>query len=291
MRFIPGWHHEAMDRMPFHLRLRHERKKRGWTQKELALRARVSRTQICHFERNRRLPRDWELARLAAAFGVARFKLGEVAPGGRTAWRQTALWKRFRPRPGRYVLDRERHNWVRLRAARKAYGELYERLFEQAISRHGRLAFAELLRYACCGSGMEMLSWLRLLELALISYVSLAGLGWRRLPVIEDPSGEVVGDRLWPALVLEGPFLVALFPQVRVLTVAGPYRMDFLACVRLSDRLAWVNIEIDGPYHCSILDEQRRKAIGLPRVKLTEEDLLAPDFMDRFWSKLSRAVS
>ncbi|GMU56322.1 MAG: hypothetical protein AMXMBFR33_54680 [Candidatus Xenobia bacterium] len=281
--------------MPFHIRPRQERRRRGWTQKELALRARVSRAQISHFERNTRPPRDVQVVRLAGALGISPLELRggsclQAAEAGWAEWLMTSLWRRFSPRPGRYRLDRERDNWVRLRAARKVYPEHYNRYLTLALERLGRKALTDLLRYACCGSGMEMLSWLRLLELALISYVSLARVGWRSLPVLEDPSGEVVGDRLWPALVLEGPFLVALFPQVRVLTSAGPYRMDFLACVRLSDRLVWLNVEVDGPYHCSKLDDKRQKAIRIPRVKLTEDDLLAPDFLDRFWSKLGRAA-
>ncbi|GMU54346.1 MAG: hypothetical protein AMXMBFR33_34920 [Candidatus Xenobia bacterium] len=280
-----------MDRTPFHRHLRKERKLRGWTQSELARTARVPRSQIAHYELGTRMPPADHVARLAAALGIAiEAPIPPPGKGGWPAWKLSALWERFTPHPRRYRLDRERDSWVRLLAARKAYPLLYGLHFPRVVALHGRAALTELLHFACCGSGLEMMAWLRILEFAVISYVSLARLGWRRLPVIEEPSGDVVGDRLWPVLAFEQPFLCALFPQVRVRTPGQPYRMDLLACLRVGDRLVWLNVEIDGPLHDSEYDRKRQIAIGLPRVRLTEDDVCARNFKQRFLEKLAAAA-
>ncbi len=281
--------------MPFHRRLRKERSLRGWSQAELARRSLISRSQVSHFELGSRRPGSKVLARLASALGLTPADLlgdspCEPNPRGWPAWQNTALWERFAPRPRRYRLDRERDNWVRLRAARKSYPLLYSVHLARAIELHGRPALSELLHFACCDSGLEMLAWLRILGWAMISYVSLARPGWRHLPVIEDPSGHVVGDRIWLVLVFEKPFLCALFPQVRVQTVGSPFRMDLLACLRVDNRLIWVNVEIDGPFHNEAYDRKRQALIGLPRVTLTEKDVCASDFKQRLLEKLARAA-
>lgn len=291
-----GCDDQGMTRMPFHLRLKHERRLRRWTQRELAGRSLLNRWLISHLEHRRRLPNREHVVRLAKAFGLRPDELlGSTSlratPRPRPSWHRSKLWRRFAPRRGRYVLDRERDNWVRLRAARKGYRAQYDQWLPRALEHQGRDGFSEFLHFACCGSGLEMVSWLKLMTVGILSYFSLMRLGWRRLPIIEEPSNDLVGDLLWPALVLEGPLLCALFPQVRVLTPDGPFRMDLLACVRVGKSLIWVNIEVDGPYHRADRDERRRKFIGLPRVKLTEEDVCASDFIDRLFEKLAIAVA
>lgn len=190
-------------------------------------------------------------------------------------------------------MDRERPNWARLKAARKQYRELYDRLLRDALERHGRTAIRDLIHYGCIGSGLEAIAWLHLLVAGVVvSYVSLARLGWRRLPVLEEPGSLIVNDRLWPALVFQKPFLCALFPQVRLKpwdSVA--WRLDFLACVRLGDRLIWVDVEIDGEGHHAARDAYRTSKLRLPRVTLSEEDVCAPDFMERLQRKLLEAVA
>lgn len=284
-----------MHREPFHRRLRKRRALRSWSQHELARRAGIPRSQLAHYELGTRQASDDHVARLAAALRVAPEALAPTpAPpprkGGWPAWKLSTLWERFTPHPRRYRLDRERENWVRLLAARKTYPLLYPLYLGRVLTLHGRQAFTELLHYACCGSGLEMMAWLRILDFAMISYVSLARLGWRRMAVLEYPSGDVVGDRLWPVLVFKEPFLCALFPQVRVRTPIQDYRMDLLACIRVGDRLVWLNVEIDGPEHDSEYDLTREAAIGLPRVKVTREDIRARDFKRRFLQKLADAA-
>ncbi len=280
-----------MDRTPFHRRLRKERKLRGWSQLELARRAELSRPQVTHYERGTRIPPKKHVERLSRALSTP-LQCEAPAPEkcGWPAWKLSRLWERFTPHPRRYRLDRERDNWVRLLAARKAYPSLYRLCVARVLERHGRKAFNEFLHFACCGSGFEMLGWLLILDFALISYVSLARLKWRRLPVIEEPSGDLVGGELWPVMVFEDPFLCALFPQVRVRTSAQPYRMDLLACIRVGMRLVWLNVEFDGPFHETGYDRKRQAFIGLPRVRITEEDVLSPDFKQRFLNKLAAAV-
>jgi hypothetical protein len=95
-----------------------------------------------------------------------------------------------------------------------------------------------------------------------------------------------------PAFVFKDPFLCALFPQVRLKPWDSiSYRLDFLACVRWEGHLIWVDVEIDGAGHHSSQDATRTADLRLPRVKLTEEDVCAPDFMARLQRKLIEAVT
>lgn len=281
----------------FHEQLKYERQQRGWTQRELGRRAGISRSVVSHLESGVKPPSSSERAGLVRALKLSRDMLGEARPsggrGGWPAWQSTRLWEEFRKRPERYRLDRERPNWFRLRAARKQYPALYDKLLWQALKVHGRVVLRDLIHFGCIDSGLEAMAWLQLLVAGVIvSYVSLARLGWCRLPVLDYPGSQVVNDRLWPAFVFKHPFLCALFPQVRLKPwESKAYRLDFLACVRWEDRLIWVNVEVDGAGHDPREDETRTQNLRLPRVQLTEEDILAPDFMARLQRKLVEAVT
>lgn len=264
---------------------------RGWTQAMMARRSGLTRSLVSHLENGTRVPTSGQRTALVKALQLPGDILGQAPSGTRHGgwpdWQQTALWARFLPRPRRYQHDRERPNWMRLRAAQKEYPELYQRVYRACLARHGRRLLAELIHYGSCGSGLEALTWLRLLEAVTLSYVSPARLGWARLPVLEQPSGHVIGDRLWPAFVIEKPFLCALLPQVRLKPWDdNSYRLDFLACVRLDHRLVWADVEVDGIGHDSRGDKKRTASLRLPRVSLTDEDVCAPNFMERLIWKL-----
>lgn len=79
-----------------------------------------------------------------------------------------------------------------------------------------------------------------------------------------------------------------MFPQVSLQGLK--HRLDFLVCVRLPDRCVWLNLEVDGTGHKPRNDAERAAAIGLPRVKLTEADILAKDFEQRLLEKLRRTA-
>ncbi len=275
---------------PFHLRLKEARRNRGLTQQQLARAARVTRSQISHYECGRRAPTAAEVARLEHVLGV---KLGFSPPrprGGWQSWRRSRLWERFRPDPGRYVIERDRDNWVRLRAARSLDNQLYEDCLGRVIANHGRRGFKEFLTYAAGDSGYDMLSCLRLLAgESILSYVPIPRLGWSKLPIVQESTGAVIGHRPWPVIVFQKPMLCALFPQVSV-QAGRIYRMDFLACVRLARGVVFANVEVDALGHDSRFDRERTRAIGLPRVKLSAEDVLAPDFIERLFARLAEAL-
>ncbi len=281
----------------FHTQLKFERTQRGWTQRELGRRAGMSRSLISLIEHAQRIPTNRQRSSLVRALGMPRDNLGRIRErqplGGWPEWQRSKLWEKFRGRPERYRVDRDRENWTRFRAARKQYRRIYDYLLARAIQMVGRTVLDDLVHYGCCESGLEAIVWLQLIVAGvLISYVSPARLGWCRMPVVEHPSQNVVNDRLWPAFVVDGPLLFALLPQVRLKPWDScAYRVDLLACVRVEDRLVWVDVEVDGPLHKTKYDRDRTAALRLPRVKLTEEDALSPDFLERLQTKLLAAVA
>ncbi len=280
----------------FHHDLKFERLQRAWSQRELARRANLTRTLVSLIESGIRIATPSHRTQLIRALGLGRDTLGPSHPrghkGGWPNWQQTRLWETFRRRPERYRVDRDRPNWQRFRAARKQYGRLYDELLKSAIARVGKLALADLLHFGCCESGLEALLWLRLLVAgAILSWVAAARLGWCRMPMV-DLDNHVLNDRLWPAFVLSEPFLCALLPQVRLRPWdSKPYRLDFLACVRTASGLVWVNVEVDGAGHDTRWDRKRTAALRLPRVSLSEEDILADNFLERLQTRLLRAVA
>ena len=124
---------------------------------------------------------------------------------------------------------------------------------------------------------------------SILSYVPIPRLGWSKLPIVQESTGAVIGHRPWPVIVFQKPMLCAFFPQVSV-QAGRIYRMDFLACVRLGRSVVFANIEVDALGHDSRFDRERAKAIGLPRVKLSAEDVLAPDFIERLFARLAEAL-
>jgi transcriptional regulator with XRE-family HTH domain len=74
------------------LRVKHERLQRGWSQLEVAYRARVQPSELSRIERGLAVPYARQAQRLAEVFGLAPAQLTErvaglpdVQPNGRTA--------------------------------------------------------------------------------------------------------------------------------------------------------------------------------------------------------------
>ncbi|MEW6278352.1 MAG: helix-turn-helix transcriptional regulator [Candidatus Eremiobacterota bacterium] len=275
-------------KIAFHIALRRERQKRGWTQKQLAQRAGLARTAITDLELARQRPTPQRVQRLAAALAIPVSVLGEPLPRnpvGRPNWMHSDLWRLFGRQRGRYRLDRERESWVRLRAARKECPWLFDQLLRSALVTRPRTEILDFLHYASCDSGIEALGWLHLLasKAVVVSYVALTHLGWCRFPVV-DLSGKLVGHRLWPVLVSE-PYPCALFPQVRVQT-PEVYRLDFLALVRIANRTLELDVEIDGSGHDPASDGRRERALGIRAVRFTREEVASADFLHRLIDRL-----
>ncbi len=279
----------------FHIQLKEERTRRGWTQAELARRTGMTRSQISHLESSSLCPTYQQRASLLSAMHLPKDTLGYARPlskpGGWPRWLRGDLWERFLKRPGRYRLDRDRENWTRLRAGKKQYRRIYDQLSAACQLKHGRQVLRDLFHFGCIESGLEAIAIFQTLLTGIVSYVPLSRLGWRRMPVVEHPSGDIVGDRLWPVIVIEQPFLCALFLQVRLQVPENThYRLDFLACVKLEDGLHWVDIEVDGTGHDPTKDKIRTAQLRLPRVTLEEDDVLATDFPSRLQQKILQAI-
>ncbi len=78
-----------------------------------------------------------------------------------------------------------------------------------------------------------------------------------------------------------------MFPQLPVLAKGESFRLDLLIGVKLGKRKFWVNGEVDGTAHDVTQDAQRAAKIDLPRVRLTAEDTLAPDCVERLIAQLT----
>lgn len=249
----------------------------------------MSRSELSHYETGMRFPSLEKAARLEQALMLRTGHLGAtVRPQrarGASAWRRSKLWKRFCPHPGRYRVERDRDNWVRMRAAQRLNPVLYYQCLQTALQRHGRRALSEFLHYASCDSGPEMLSWLLLLAgTAQIAYVPIARLGWDRLAIIQPSNGAVVGHLPWPALVFEHPVPMALFPQVSLQRVG--YRLDFLVCIRRKEGCSWAILEIDGAAHDPTTDPSRTQTLALPTLRIKTDELYQESFESRLLERL-----
>ena len=96
------------------------------------------------------------------------------------------------------------------------------------------------------------------------------------MPIVDFKTGDVVGHRLWPALIIDGPVPITLFPQVSFQGLS--FCLDILACVKLDHRIVWLDVEVDGGGHRPRNDGDRARILGLRRLKVTLEDALHGDF-------------
>jgi hypothetical protein len=106
--------------------------------------------------------------------------------------------------------------------------------------------------------------------------VSTDYLGFGHWPVATR-DGKGAGHLLRPALVSDD--LIIVF-QVTVLT-PRPYRMDGLALV-LRPQRAFIDVEVDDPFHSPQLDAERAQAIGLTTLRIPGRGLIkGPSLTER----------
>lgn len=148
-----------------------------------------------------------------------------------------------------------------------------------------------LKRHVPADSLTECLSYCCLLQAgATCIFANPHRLGFRRQPVLNS-DGLALADELLPAFrwkINDHPCI--LWPQVKVLTATGQFRLDYLVLYRGQ----WYNLEIDGPLHNAADDEYRRRSLGLPDVRISHKTVTAlqfTTFLSNALTELTRHLS
>ncbi len=93
----------------------------------------------------------------------------------------------------------------------------------------------------------------------------------------DPPERPYIGHRQMPALtVLKANLAALLIPQVPFHADCS-HVLDFLVAVRSGGLVARGDLEVDGPGHDVSRDEARKASLGLPTLRLRDEDLDQPD--------------
>ncbi len=148
-----------------------------------------------------------------------------------------------------------------------------------------------LKRHVSADSVTECLSYCCLLKAgATRVFANPHRLGFQRQSVLNS-DGLALSDELLVAFrwkVDDHPCL--LWPQVKVLTGTGQFRLDYLILYRGQ----WYNLEIDGPVHNAADDEYRRRALGMPDIRISHRTVTALQFttcLSKALSDLTRHLS
>lgn len=250
-------------------------------QTELARRTSLKQSRIRDLELGRRQPNQTELRLLAAALHVpVRDLAGEPVARSSSA-RGTEFHKLFGSRRPELRARRDRPTWVRLLHASRHHRSLYLPLAQGIKQRPDYPAIQRYLREAVADSRYEVLLWMQCLNRQFgPARVSPLRCNFRAVPVFDE---QATGDLLWPALVCRQPFPVILLPQLTVVARGEFCRLDLAIGARLGRRRLWVNGEVDGEGHDPTGNERR---LGLPTLRLTPEDVLAQDAVDRLLARV-----
>lgn len=144
-----------------------------------------------------------------------------------------------------------------------------------------------------CDSKFELAAWVQFLaDEAGLCEISLYRLGFSRHTPVDRDTRELVGHRPKIGYLLkQGTRRLVIFPQVSLVVEDGTmYTVDGLALVLQRRRRVWVVYELDGSGHRSAWDRERAKALAMPELRFTEEEVTASDLVTRFWKKVEAAV-
>lgn len=253
----------------FHSALLEARDAAGLTLQQLEQQSGVAMRRLTRLERGIALPTEEERDALAKVLSTHMFDLRK-APA-----RPTRLYQKLRHRgmravetPKPFFPPSDRPSKRRFKTARSRFPREMEMIVKILKQRSD---FAELNSFAekvSLDSADECLYFSTLLV--------LGGEPAMRAPYTLSPrlahevvcplTREPVGFRPFPCVVrTEGLY----FPQVTFVT-PRPYTVDFL---RYHDG-CWSYVEIDGKGHDSRYDRDKERALGMPFVRLSEEEVL-----------------
>ncbi len=93
-------------------------------------------------------------------------------------------------------------------------------------------------------------------------------------------------NRRHPALLLSGSPEILYWPRVPLEVEGEVLIPDVLLRVRTGDRVDWVHVEVDEGGVISRDSLHRQERLGLPVLRLNEQDILNTDFVDRLVRKV-----
>ncbi len=253
---------------PFGIKLMEARLRAGLSQTYIARETGIPQRRLSHFEKLTRFPSHQEITRLVEFGLVSR----PTSDEGRAIRSYPTRW-RLKPLTVRRTSERSLKS--RIYAARKTYGSEVSVRLRALGSREDRKPKVEFLAQAGLESGIEAFALLSLLaEGARVLWAAPCRAGFRRLPIIDPKSKDVISDAKFPALELTVAGVPAiLFPQLTVMVQGAVYRLDGLLGLKLDKKRAWLNLEIDGGGHISRFDEEREDRLDMLTIRLTESDL------------------
>lgn len=261
--------------------IRSERKRRGWSQKQVQSLVQIDRRRLSDLELGKRVP-SAEESRLLSEIGLLQKANAPRRPTNlqlSSSWLERPL--QYRPKPSRPVK-------VRIAAALKRYGSWINLLVSRLGHGSYRREREEFLNQACVESGTELAFWLELLTLgSRPCRLPPCRTGFRTLPVLHPTTLSVQSDARHPCLEgqLDGLEFLA-FPQLTVLARGRVYRLDSLFGFKVGKTKVWLNVEIDGAGHDVHRDLERERDLGLLAVRITDRDLQARLAMSTLRSKI-----
>ncbi len=264
----------------FAFMLRTLRKERKLRQSDVAAATDIPARRISYYENEHAVPNSEELIRFARFFNRSVDQLG-ILPlklrrgrSGHTPLPPGYL-KQFGRAPARYRAPRDVSMHARLHTALQR-GLVEEELVARLLSEPG---FAALAREAECDSADESVFWLTAADQgAQFLRVSHARVGWTSCSIVRPGSSECLCSRPWPALYVTSPVAMVFFPQVRVRTPGGLFRLDANVAITVAPgQSEFFGLEINGDGHDQRSDKERAIRLKMPVVYLTLEDLKTDD--------------
>ena len=265
-------------------RLRAARKLQNRTQDCVGAAAGLSQSRMSQIELGKRYPTSEEWKKLQAILGA--LALGALPPRNLPA--PSEGW-RIRPRrisSSAYPFSSRR------RSAQKKFGSLFERRLEAVLSREDGDLAQQFLEQAGLDSSLEALVWTLFLEAGArpCSWsISNAGFEAHRVVDLATKLNRTHAPR--PCLEMDfADFGLLLFPQVSVDVRTAYYRLDALACLRAGEERIWLNLEFDGRGHDPEFDSERQQKLGLPTIRLSQEDVTSTEPLIQLERKLSAVL-
>lgn len=254
-------------------RLRFLRRQKNWSQRYLSKLTGISQSHLSKIESGKQYPTEKEWEALLGHLDAVATSLPEKLPlpYPNSAWSTTG--------PGLACTADVPLN-ARIYRARKSFGSLLDKLLDRVAKGEDAPLSFKFLNDACLDSGHEAMFWVHGMAVGgRACWYSPVRAGFRMFPIVNGPEErKVIGDLRHPCMeISRANYGFLLFPQLRLVTRRGFYRLDALACVRRGGRRCWVNIEIDGGGHDGEFDIERESQLRLPTIRLRKSHLADPE--------------
>ena len=269
----------------------HLRQQCSLTQNQLAKKARIPQSRISQLELGTRTPTLTELERLGGVLNLAKYQIRELEKSAPAPGLRELLTKFRRERPPQKVIP----VYKRLASLREKYGALFDQIEFKFCSRQDEASCRQWLGHIPTDSCDELIPWMKIVgevDHAVGRYLSLEQIDFDTFAVADTDTGRDLKSETRPCLelALPGDAVALLFPQVPLRTLSYHARVDILVeLVAPRKRLTCI-IEVDGLGHISAFDKRRSKALGLPILRFTPEELLAGHWVSKTLANLTNII-